>query len=194
MQRVAPATNALPFSPLADHSLAYLWPVQAQHRYGNSLPTSLLLLSMPKQYPETPSYCSAILSKSSPRLFFSSRCLAIVQYCLTMHSLCSSSPSHVVSSLRRSNSRRIFSIPCHRSSLLPWPLQNIALLVRFFCRDVAALFFCFSQQCPAELLQRHISRRFSSCVASRRVAVASPIDASCCFSTTFLCLSFSLQS
>lgn len=54
--------------------------------------------------------------------------------------------------------------------------------------------FAFAKLCLAEQLLRHISRRFTSCVACQRFAIASPIDATRCFSTTFLCLSFSLQS
>ena len=125
--------------------------------------------------------CETSLRKSSPRLFFSSRCLAIAPYCLTMHSLCSSSALHIVSSLRRSNSRRIFSIPCHRSSLLPWPLQNNALLIVSFAVTSLRYSFAFAKLCLAELLLRHISRRFSSCVACQHFAIASPSDASCCF-------------
>lgn len=45
----------------------------------------------------------------------------------------------------------------------------------------ASLFFCSAKQCYAELLLRNISRRFSSCVASRRFAIASPVDATRCF-------------
>lgn len=121
-------TNTLLNFSLADRSLftAYLWPVQAQHRYGNSLPTSLLLLSMPKQYPETPSYCSSLLRRSSPKL---------------LHSLHS-----------------------HRSSLLPWPLQNIALLVlifallRFGSTELffSFLCFCLTMRCSA-IAAPHIS-------------------------------------
>ena len=60
--------------------------------------------------------CETSLRKSSPRLFFSSRCLAIAQYCLTMHSLCSSL-------LRKSLPTHLCSIHCHRSDLLPWLLR-----------------------------------------------------------------------
>lgn len=41
--------------------------------------------------------------------------------------------------------------------------------------------FAFAKQCPAELLLRNISRRFTSCVACQCFAIASPIDATRCF-------------
>lgn len=98
-QRVAPA-NQYAAKLFFSRSLlftAYLWPVQAQHRYGNSLPTSLLLFAMPKQYPETPSYCSSLLRKSLPKLLHSlhSHRSVLLPWLLRihiMHCLCDSAP------------------------------------------------------------------------------------------------------
>ena len=60
-------TNTLLYFPLADQRPAYLWPVKAQHRYG----AARHFLSLPKQYPETPSYCRSLLRKSVPTHLYS---------------------------------------------------------------------------------------------------------------------------
>lgn len=129
-------TNTLLYFPLADQRLAYLWPVQAQHRYGAarhlfanhrldfSFPVvALPLLSIASQFIacavlritcrflSTPKQFQTYLFDSVPSLIFAT--LALAKYCIAL---------------------------------------------RFFCRDVAALFFCFCQTMPSRAIAApHIS-------------------------------------
>lgn len=151
--RFAPADQyaAILFFSRSSLFTAYLWPVQAQHRYG-----------------------AARLLFANHRLDFSLLCIAIAQrnylgnallvrfYAITYRFL--STPKQFQTYL-------FDSVPSLSFATLALANPHNALLVRFFA-----------------------SLRFTSCVACQRFAIASPIDAPRCFSTTFLCLSFSLQS
>ena len=154
-------TNTLLYFPLADQRSAYLWPVQARHRYG-----------------------AARLLFANHRLDFSSL------------------------------------LPCHHSSLLPWPLQNNALLSVSFAVTSLRYSFAFPNNAPHSycsatyldalpaalpvstlLSLRRAMRRVASaslCLTMRlcysaRWRVLTRVSA-CCLCKTFLCFSFSLQS
>lgn len=113
-------TNTLLYFPLADQRPAYLWPVQAQHRYGAA---SLLFANHRLDF----SFPVVAL----PLLSIASQCIA----CAVL--------------------RFRFRAIAHLCYLGPCKILHC---LRFFCRDVAALFFCFCQTMPSRAIASpHIS-------------------------------------
>lgn len=137
-------TNTLLYFPLADQRPAYLWPVQAQHRYGAA---RLLFANHRLDF--------SFLFFASPSLSIASQCIAcavlrqdVSTLCFASANLLLASPSLIFATLALAN-------------------PHNTLLMRFYA-----------------------SLRFTSCKAGQRLAIASPIDATRCLSTTFLCYAF----
>ena len=127
-------TNTLLYFPLADQRPDYLWPVQAQHRYG-----------------------VARLLFANHRLDFSSLCLAIARYCCTMHCLCVSSPRHLFSSLCRRPAALCLAIThlcylgsCESTQCIACAFLRLSSLYQL--RSLSALCYRFADRCAALLL------------------------------------------
>lgn len=131
----APATNTLLNFPLANQCTAYLWPVQAQHRYG----VARHLFANHRQDFSFPVV-------ALPLLRIASQCIA----CAVLR--------RDISFLRFAVAQLLFALPSLSFATLALANPHNALLVRFFCRDVAALFFCFCQTMPSiAIAAPHIS-------------------------------------
>ena len=127
-------TNTLLYFPLADQRPDYLWPVQAQHRYG-----------------------AARLLFANHRLDLSSLCLAMARYCLTMHSLCVSTSLRFTSCIASQRSTiaspidasrcLCFSLP-HHAPLLLCALACVNACWRVLARVASARrFYAFPSPC-----------------------------------------------